>query len=205
MRQPFLSQDLFTYKYDGDLNALVKEIEAMELAPNSNNLRSETSNILDKSAFSEFRVWVEAKLSDTAKELGYEFFLRITQSWFNKAEVGMWHHRHSHANSFISGIFYLTPSGSQTWFSMPGIWPRAHDDLSNISHFPFFGWYHPKTQEVLYRFPTEPGTLVLFPSHLDHSVNEHDLEYPRYTISFNTFPWGVFGAEEGYSLLDVKL
>jgi hypothetical protein len=48
--------------------------------------------------------------------------------------------------------------------------------------------------QVIAKIKTSPGKLVLFPSHLYHSVDEHMIEdHPRYSLSFNTFPSGQIG------------
>jgi hypothetical protein len=69
---------------------------------------------------------------------------------------------HNHANSFVSGVVYLTPShpDSQTvFFKSPGgtdfVFKNEH---ANITPTPFNGdrWISP---------PPSPGDLVLFPSY----------------------------------------
>jgi uncharacterized protein (TIGR02466 family) len=161
---------------------------------NDNNQTSQDSYILNKPELHEVKNWLEQCLQEVITEMKYTFQIRITQSWVNKSDKGMWHHTHKHPNSLISGIFYLTPSGSTTWFSCPDIWFSPEPLLPFYSHLSV-------SSEVIHKFPTTPGTLVLFPSSLTHSVNEHDLNEPRYSLSFNSFPFGTFGSAEGLTEL----
>ena len=45
-------------------------------------------------------------------------------------------------------------------------------------------------------YPAKVGTLLLFPSHLEHSVPELEAEKDRYSLSFNTFFKGELGLSE---------
>jgi uncharacterized protein (TIGR02466 family) len=40
------------------------------------------------------------------------------------------------------------------------------------------------------------GTIVIFPSHLDHSVEKNNSNENRYSIAFNFYVRGKFGKEE---------
>ena len=42
----------------------------------------------------------------------------------------------------------------------------------------------------------EEGTILIFPSHLEHSVNENKSNQNRYSIAFNFYVRGTFGKEE---------
>ena len=98
---------------------------------------------------------------------------------------------HNHANSFISGIVYLTPThpGSQTVFMKS---PGGHDFVFKNDHkgvtpgeFSADKWVSPAP---------EPGDMILFPSYLLHAVPPNQGER-RITLSFNAIPaqldsWG---------------
>jgi ectoine hydroxylase-related dioxygenase (phytanoyl-CoA dioxygenase family) len=47
-----------------------------------------------------------------------------------------------------------------------------------------------------YALKLNEGTIVLFPSHLNHSVEENLSNQNRYSIAFNFFVKGKFGKEE---------
>lgn len=115
----------------------------------------------------------------------------VKEMWTNMLETGGNQTLHAHANSFISGIFYLTPShpASNTVFVRP---PGGYD---------FSFRHHTRSAAVgpynagKYMLPeVEAGDLVLFPSYLYHEVPRNQGDQ-RITIAFNAIPdhldcWG---------------
>jgi len=115
----------------------------------------------------------------------------LKEMWVNVLDAGGRQAMHNHANSFISGIVYLTPThpGSQTVFMKS---PGGSDFKFTNDHkgtkpgeFSADKWISPAP---------EPGDMVLFPSYLMHAVppNQGDR---RITLSFNAIPaqlnsWG---------------
>jgi hypothetical protein len=111
----------------------------------------------------------------------------IKEMWVNLMDTGGLQAMHNHANSFVSGIVYLTSSHpeSQTVFlKSPGGTDFAFkNEHANITPTPFNGdrWISP---------PPSPGDLVLFPSYLMHAVAPNQGER-RITMSFNAIPNGL--------------
>jgi hypothetical protein len=113
------------------------------------------------------------------------------ETWVNVMDAGGRQAMHNHANSFISGVVYLTPThpGSQTVFMKS---PGGTDFLFKNDHagttpdeFSADKWISPAP---------DPGDLVLFPSYLMHAVPPNQGER-RITLSFNAIPsqldsWG---------------
>jgi ectoine hydroxylase-related dioxygenase (phytanoyl-CoA dioxygenase family) len=98
---------------------------------------------------------------------------------------------HNHANSFISGVAYLTPThpGSSTVFmkSPGGVDFSFKNDHSGATLGPYNAdkWVSPVPA---------PGDIVLFPSYLMHAVPTNAGER-RITMAFNAIPsrldsWG---------------
>src|SRR6478609_12091198 len=113
------------------------------------------------------------------------------EMWVNVMDTGGRQAMHNHANSFISGVVYLTPThpGSQTVFmkSPGGNEFMFRNDHQGMTPNEFSGdkWISPAP---------EPGDLVLFPSYLMHAVPPNQGER-RITLSFNAIPtelnsWG---------------
>jgi uncharacterized protein (TIGR02466 family) len=162
------------------------------------NLRSdqlfhtEIVNPRDDKLFQEIAELTVPKLV----EFGFLLFgerLRWTvkEMWTNVLATGGSQTLHSHANSFASGVIYLTPShpACKTVFVRP---PGGLD----------FSFRHHTRQAAMgpfnagkYVLPVaEPGDLVLFPSYLYHEVPRNQGDQ-RITISFNAIPdrldcWG---------------
>jgi len=115
----------------------------------------------------------------------------LKEMWVNVLDAGGRQAMHNHANSFISGVVYLTPThpGSQTVFmKSPGgsefMFRNDHQGMTP-GEFSADKWISPAP---------EPGDLVLFPSYLMHAVPPNQGER-RITLSFNAIPaelnsWG---------------
>ena len=111
--------------------------------------------------------------------------LKITQSWFNYTEKNEYHHKHTHSNSFVSGVMYIQTDDSQDriyFFKnqfQPLKIPAAEFNVYNSESW----WFESLT-----------GQLLLFPSSLEHMVSARpDIDQTRISLSFNTFPQGILG------------
>jgi hypothetical protein len=108
----------------------------------------------------------------------------LKEMWVNVLDSGGRQAMHNHANSFISGVVYLTPThpGSQTVFmkSPGGTDFSFRNDHKGMSPNEFCAdkWVSPAP---------EPGDMVLFPSYLMHAVPPNQ-GARRITLSFNAIP-----------------
>jgi len=111
----------------------------------------------------------------------------IKEMWVNVLDTGGLQAVHNHANSFVSGVVYLTPmhAGSQTVFMKPsgGTDFVFKNDHARRTPTPFNAdrWVGPEPA---------PGDLVLFPSYLLHAVPTN-AGGRRITLSFNAIPGGL--------------
>ena len=164
--------------------------KSVELANSSSANLSHTS--LLKPGDSPLLVDVAALLNPLLPEFGALLFgerlgWSLKEMWVNVLDTGGRQAMHNHANSFISGVVYLTSSHpeSQTVFlKSPGGTDFAFkNEHANITPTPFNGdrWISP---------PPSPGDLVLFPSYLMHAVAPNQGER-RITMSFNAIPNGL--------------
>jgi uncharacterized protein (TIGR02466 family) len=108
----------------------------------------------------------------------------LKEMWVNVLDTGGRQAMHNHANSFISGVVYLTPThpGSQTVFMKS---PGGSDFLFKNDHrgmtpneYCADKWVSPAP---------EPGDMVLFPSYLMHAVPPNQGER-RITLALNAIP-----------------
>ncbi len=137
-----------------------------------------------------------ARITPKLTELGMHLFgerlgWSLKEMWVNVLDTGGRQAMHNHANSFISGVVYLTPThpSAQTVFMKS---PGGHDFSFKNEHqgvtpsaFSADKWISPAP---------EPGDMVLFPSYLMHAVPPNQGER-RITLSFNAIPtqldsWG---------------
>lgn len=182
-----ISQYIFKFKSSNDLlEDSLSKTKNLEWVNNNNNLISKNHLLNRDGNFELLHKWFHECISQVTEEMQYPCSdIKITQSWANKSDSKMWHHPHTHPNSLISGIYYLTTSEACTWFSVKNIWNFTEDSLFQIPC---------KEEEwnIIFKQPSEAGNLILFPSSLYHSVDDTH-KNTRYTISFNTFPSGIVG------------
>jgi uncharacterized protein (TIGR02466 family) len=162
------------------------------------NLRSEQlyhteiANPRDNKLFQQMAEVALPKLAEFGKLLfGERLRWTVKEMWTNMLETGGSQTLHAHANSFASGVYYLTPSHP----SCRTVFVRAPGGLD----FSFRN--HTRTAAMgpfnagKYVLPqADPGDLVLFPSYLYHEVPRNQGDQ-RITVSFNAIPdsldcWG---------------
>jgi Putative 2OG-Fe(II) oxygenase len=115
----------------------------------------------------------------------------IKEMWVNVLDTGGRQAMHNHANSFISGVVYLTPThpdSSTVFMKSPGgsdfAFKNDHAGVSR-SEYSADKWISPVPA---------PGDMVLFPSYLMHAVPPNQ-GARRITMAFNAIPtrldsWG---------------
>jgi uncharacterized protein (TIGR02466 family) len=115
----------------------------------------------------------------------------LKEMWVNVLHTGGRQAMHNHANSFISGVVYLTPThpdARTVFMKAPGGTEFAfkHDN-AGVTSGPYNAdkWISPQPA---------PGDVALFPSYLMHAVPMNPGER-RITLAFNAIPthldsWG---------------
>jgi uncharacterized protein (TIGR02466 family) len=135
---------------------------------------------------------VTPKLTDFGLHLfGERMGWSIKEMWVNVLETGGHQAMHNHANSFISGVVYLTPThaSAQTVFmKSPGGTDFAFkNENARTTPGPYNSdkWVSPAP---------EPGDMMLFPSYMMHAVPPNRGER-RISLALNAIPlrldsWG---------------
>ena len=121
----------------------------------------------------------------------HEITFSLKNSWCMQHDSGHWAQKHYHQNSIISGVLYIKTSSTSgniffhnkliqnNLFSPILQIPFEEENIHNSDTY----WIHP-----------EDGTLVMFPSFLEHSVNTNKSNDARYCLPFNYAIKGVLGA-----------
>jgi len=102
----------------------------------------------------------------------------ITGCWATFLAPGASHKLHNHPNNFLSGVYYVrTGEGADTI--------NFHDPRRQASVIrpPVAELTAENTDQVVVR--VSDGTLLLFPSYLEHSVDANRSDDERISISFN--------------------
>lgn len=120
-------------------------------------------------------------------QVEYGAFL-ITGCWASVMPKGSSAQRsHTHPNNFLSGVYYVkTPAGGDSIVFHD---PKAQTNI--IAPRVKQANEHNSRNATL---SVEPGTLVMFPAWLPHSVGGNDGDGDRVSISFNVM-FGQFGEQ----------
>lgn len=104
--------------------------------------------------------------------------VEITGCWATVLATGAMHRAHSHPNNFLSGVYYVRVSpGSDTI--------GFHDPRRQayVIRPPVVELTNANTDQLVVRLAN--GTLLMFPSYLEHSVDTNASENERISVSFN--------------------
>jgi uncharacterized protein (TIGR02466 family) len=131
--------------------------------------------------------FIKTNVAETFTQLGFIPKFQMTGMWATRHPRGGFHHRHSHGNSFLAGIYYLdgAENASNTEFYSPHqynniIVPPRLADTSESRHI--------NRMVEVNRF--EEGTLIIFPAWLVHDTAINYEQTDRTVLSFNIMPVG---------------
>ena len=99
---------------------------------------------------------------------------------------------HYHASSLLSGVYYpIFPKNSGNIAFQGSLY-------NNVFHKSIRFEYeeHNNVTAEQYVLGLREGTIVIFPSHLEHSVEKNNSNENRYSLAFNFYVRGKFGKEE---------
>ena len=177
------------------VDALIAHFVSLATAPNKSSGSLAHTRMLQPSEsplFVEAAARITPKLADFGLQLfGERLGWMLKEMWVNVLDTGGHQSVHNHANSFISGIVYLTPThpDSQTVFmkTLGGTDFNFKNDHARVLSGPYNSdkWISPAPA---------PGDMILFPSYLLHSVPPNP-GGRRITLAFNAIPaqldsWG---------------
>ena len=187
---------LFKFKYDKHeevkpsiMNYL--NSEKCEYPSGNNGLLISKPNLHKLEEFKDIKNFFQNCLNESMIALGYYPKIQITGIWATKHENNGSHHRHQHGNTFLIGVYYL------------------HGNEKNSGTI----FYNPNKQLINYILPKkipeserrkrimkltvtnnfEEGTLIIFPSWIEHSTNKNMIEYTnsnRFILGINSMPLG---------------
>jgi uncharacterized protein (TIGR02466 family) len=159
------------------------------------NTISDNKNVLENEVFKKLKDDLYLRVKDYFDKVissSNNITPYITQSWLNYTETNQFHHKHSHPNSLVSGVFYI----------------NCHEEYDNIKFIndnyksivlDVENWnlYNSETWWV----PVKTGDIILFPSSLTHMVETKQGNNTRISLAFNVFVKGIIGNEKNSTYL----
>jgi len=108
--------------------------------------------------------------------------MKMTSMWFNINNPGDYNHSHNHPGCDLSGVLWLkVPKDSgNIVFESPNSFTQSR----------LLGAYSQKFKDELtlhdwFYMQPQVGLLILFPSHLNHSVTKNNSDEDRISVAFN--------------------
>jgi len=162
---------------------------------NEGNTTSNDKNILENEVFKNLKDDLYLRVKDYFDKVissSNNITPYITQSWLNYTETNQFHHKHSHPNSLVSGVFYI----------------NCHEEYDRINFFNdnYKAIFLDVKSYNLYnsdawRYPVKTGDIILFPSSLTHMVETKQGNNTRISLAFNVFVKGNIGNEKNLTYL----
>jgi uncharacterized protein (TIGR02466 family) len=162
---------------------------------NNGNLNSVDSYVLDKPELASLKSSLldgVQNYMDTVICANSNVKAYITQSWVNYTGLGQFHHKHCHQNSYLSGVLYISADEATDKIEFYNdIYKQINLVPTEWNIFNSESWW----------YPVKTGQLLIFPSHLVHSVMPKQDSNVRISLAFNTFLKGNIGSNERLSEL----
>lgn len=175
---------------DEELRQKIKKEEVHRITSNNGYL-SDNTYLLNEGYLKNLKDKIQSQIdyyihSVLNVETEIEFY--ITNSWTTVHEKGDYAPQHNHTNSLFSGTYYIdVPEDDESALHFHA---KDKNILFPNSIFPTINdWNIINSRQ--YYFKPQTGDLFIFPSHLDHSVNQLTSESKRYCLAFNIFAKGT--------------
>jgi uncharacterized protein (TIGR02466 family) len=143
-----------------------------------------SNSLINISIFKEFQKYIQDRSIEVLDHMGYDlrnYVLNLKELWVQQfAEKGGGHHnKHVHYNSHVSGFYFLKCSDKTSF-------PIFNDPRLNkiINQLPLKKEFDVTTGTKSIAFNIKPGTLIMFPSFLEH---EFYFDYGIDTFKFIHF------------------
>lgn len=173
-----------------DINKALEYVQTLDMDKDeveNGGYTTKTQRILDESIFTEVKKEIEVLAKEYVTTQGHIVEeVSIASSWGNTLSHDEVVRPHSHPNSYVSGVFYLTAGAPLNFHN-----PLKTEDLFTFRPVVEWDGNNPHTWQVVH-LETQPGWCFFFPSQIKHHVDSNTSDY-RYSIAFNTVPTGEFG------------
>lgn len=175
------------------------KFESKSKQKNIGNTRSHNGYVFNEPELSDIRDFCSGAVVEYAEVvLGIQNpqQLKITQSWINYTQKSQFHHRHRHSNSMISGVFYINADANvDKILFFKEQYDQIRQEVTEWTVLNAESWF----------FNVNSGQLLLFPSRLEHMVEQVEHEGVRVSLSFNTFIDGTIGSQHESTALKLQL
>jgi len=179
--------------------------QEFELMPSKNGSFTKDRYILNRDDCKDLKEKIFKALNYYVREYltvqkDINFYLQ--NSWVNMHKTDDSGQSHIHANSLISGVYYI-----QTFEDSGNIIFHKPDGYTNLFHTSTNIRFEKYDNHNADRFIIKPkdGTLLFFPSHLLHSIEKNLNKQKRYSMGFNFFAEGeLYSRDSNIDYLNLR-
>lgn len=136
--------------------------------------------IFDISGIAPLESFIKNCVETADRQIGLSGDLQFTKSWFSINRKYSYHEQHHHCPNVWSGVYYVQADPTDATISF------INKNLIDT------GWPYYSKKEINTEFNStqtvcspESGMLLIFPSYLNHKVDQHLSNKERITIAFN--------------------
>lgn len=178
------------YELDVDVDQIYEKILTFTSRPHglldqSKSSFEEDGSILYDPDLKDLREQIDICIQDYTDQVCLQPIM-ITGSWYNQMERGCRVNLHRHEGSVVSGAFYLDVDEDTVPL-------RFRSPLSPYKMNDLYERFDSQFASVGVMMPPKKGTLLLFPSWLEHETDPE--EGSRCVISFNTLYKRLFSSD----------
>lgn len=179
--------------------------QEFELMPSKNGSFTKDRYILNRDDCKDLKEKIFKALNYYVREYltvqkDINFYLQ--NSWVNMHKTDDYGQSHIHANSLISGVYYI-----KTFEDSGNIIFHKPDGYTNLFHTSTNIRFEKYDNHNTDRYIIKPkdGTLLFFPSHLLHSIEKNLNKQKRYSIGFNFFAEGeLYSRDSNIDYLNLR-
>ncbi len=159
----------------------------LDVYKNEGNTTSNNNYILNQKAFKDLKTDLDLRVQDYFQKVICPTDVitpYITQSWLNYTETNQYHHKHQHANSLVSGVFYINCDEQFDKIKFfKEDYKTIKPEIKDWNIWNSESWW----------FSVKTGDVILFPSSLTHMVETKEGDNTRISLAFNVFIKGTIG------------
>lgn len=179
---------IFHADWEGDTEAILQHTKDLFEIDRGDNVDQTDPDLYTNPNFKDLFDFLDGCLQEIHE--GFRFKcdgFKITTAWANKYAPFTANQFHRHPMSAWSGVFFLT-DGAPFAMRDPIVY-RSHPSTMPLS----------EVDQPYYTLPPVPGRVVIFPHWLEHGAI-NDIDQERYSIAFNSMPYGKVNFNDSRNL-----
>lgn len=134
-------------------------------------------NILDLNECLSLKSWLLETVNFFSNEIGVTGEFVFDNSWFAINRKHSYHEQHNHLPAVWSGVYYVQANENDSGLTF------VNKNLE--SNWPWGDTENNESLKYNATMPITSGIAYIFPSYLDHKVNQQLVDQDRIMISFN--------------------